>query len=128
MTLKSLSIVMASVLTIACQTTPTRETPAILYEPATDCIAQMEQFASEQTKRKVTLTPLAFSQSDALLLEQALHRGPDGRPLDGRMLTRPEVFKLLRGDSQCVMLSTVSNERKTLDACSCKAYTQPSAK
>jgi hypothetical protein len=105
----------------ACQTMPAAETPARLTAPGAACIAQMAEFAGAQTGRPVTLTDRAFADSDVLLLERPLLRGPDGRPLDGRSLDRPQAFHLLKNGERCVMRHDASGARKVLDACTCAA-------
>lgn len=100
--------------------------PARWVSPTASCIQQAADFASQQTGRKVSLTDAAFTRSDRLLLEPALHRGADGRPLDGRSLGRPEAFRLVLDGGRCVMLSEDVPPGKrpplaVLTACECVA-------
>jgi hypothetical protein len=89
--------------------------------PTPACIEQMAAFASRQSGRPVTLTEQAFRGSDMLLLEQRVIRGADGRPLDGRMMGRPEAFRLLRDElGRCVMRHERTGATEVLTACACQ--------
>lgn len=107
----------------ACQHLAEADAPATLLAPGNACIAQMAAFATAQTGRSVTLTAQAFESSDALLLERPLLRGPDGLPLNGRELGRPEVFHLRKSGGTCVMVYDKSGAQQPLDACTCAATT-----
>jgi hypothetical protein len=90
--------------------------------PSANCIQQMQTFASAQTGRSVTLTEKAFTDSNTLLLERPIIRGPDGRPLDGRSMDRPEVFMLVQQGGkggQCAMVHERSGARQVLSGCTC---------
>jgi hypothetical protein len=91
--------------------------------PSSACIEQMQAFAGQQTGRGVTLTDKAFADSDVLLLERPILRGPDGRPLDGRSMERPEVFKLVQQAGQCVMVHERTGARQVLQGCNCVSHT-----
>lgn len=100
--------------------------PARWVSPTASCIQQAADFASQQTGRKVALTDMAFTRSDRLLLEPTLHRGADGRPLDGRSLGRPEAFRLVLDGGRCVMLPEDAPAGRrvpmaVLTACECVA-------
>jgi hypothetical protein len=89
--------------------------------PSSACLTQLTAFASSATKRTVTLTEQAFAQSDQLLLERPLIRGPDGRPLDGRSMERPSSVRLVRAGALCSVIHENSATRTELPDCRCEA-------
>jgi hypothetical protein len=91
--------------------------------PSSACIEQIRVFTTQQTGRGVTLTDKAFADSDVLLLERPILRGPDGRPLDGRSMERPEVFKLVQQAGQCVLVHERTGARQVLQGCNCVPHT-----
>jgi hypothetical protein len=52
----------------------------------------------------VTLADDALTTSNTLILERANARDSAGRLLNGRELSRPEVFELFRRKSRCVLV------------------------
>lgn len=97
--------------------------PAKLLNPGPACLADLQAFAERATGMSVVLTGASFAQSDELRLERPVIRGADGRPLDGRSLGRPEVFKLVRRGQSCVAMHANSSLEDPLPACNCVALT-----
>jgi hypothetical protein len=104
----------------ACQSVNLEEPARLNGVPSSACLTQLTRFASESSKRPVTLNEQAFAQSDRLLLERPLIRGADGRPLDGRSMERPEVFRLVRSASVCGVIHENTGRRAELAACDCR--------
>lgn len=77
--------------------------PALLAaDPPPACLAALETVAEQASGNRVMLGPAAFSSGDELVLTRAIVRGPDGRPLDGRMpMPAPVVLKLSIAQGQC---------------------------
>jgi len=68
------------------------------------CLAAIEAFAERHSGNRVMLGQAAFAGSDQLVLTRAPHRGPDGRPLDGRApAPAPLVLRLLATTSGCAV-------------------------
>jgi hypothetical protein len=88
------------------------------------CLEQLAQFATQATGRKVTLgTDTSFADTDQLVLEPPMPRGPDGRPLDGRRVGGPEseVFRLtmVPGGGPCTVTHQRTGLQAPLAACKC---------
>ena len=82
-----------------------RQWPAILAaNPSRACLEAIEGVAERASGSRVLLGPAAFASSDELVLERTLVRGPDGRPLDGRMRAPgPVVLRLSGGPDGCAV-------------------------
>lgn len=107
-----------------CQTFGASPQPARLLAPSQACLDELRQFAEEATGRQVTITTASFAQSDELLLERAMHRGADGRPLDGRSMDRPELLRLLRRNDACIVIHPKSEIKRALNRCQCEEITR----
>jgi len=68
------------------------------------CLAAIEEFAERHSGNRVMLGQAAFASSDELVLNRTPHRGPDGRPLDGRAPPpTPLVLRLATGPAGCMV-------------------------
>lgn len=97
------------------------EQAALLINPAPQCHAQIEQVLSERLKAPVTISRQVFEKDATLLLERPDPRDASGRRLDGRMLGRPESFRLVTDGKRCIITSDQEKEHAVLPACNCRA-------
>lgn len=116
----------ASVVLAACATSPPpAPVPARLVTLTPICLEQIAAFATQATGRKVTLgADTSFANTDQLVLEPPMPRGPDGRPLDGRRIGGPEseVFRLVMvPGGTCTVVHQRTGLQAPLAACSCVA-------
>lgn len=108
----------------ACTTpAPPVPVPARIATPTPICLEQLAQFATQATGRKVSLgAGTSFADTDQLVLEPPMPRGPDGRPLDGRCIGGPEseVFRLtMLPGGPCTVTHERTRLQAPLAACSC---------
>lgn len=108
------------VLTACVSSTPAALQPAKLSAASTtaQCLREIETSVRSLGGPPVTLTTRAFDGSDRLAVDRA-NASPDGTPLDGRRMGRPEVFRLALRGGQCVMLREANNASIVLNDCNC---------
>jgi hypothetical protein len=73
----------------------------------------------------VTLADDALTGSSLLSFEHALRRGPQGRLLNGRELTRPETFELFKRGSRCVLVQSKTGREWALHHTQCVVAPPP---
>jgi hypothetical protein len=118
----------ATLVLAACATPPPpAPVPARLLTLTPICLEQLAAFATKATGRKVTLgADTSFAETDQLVLEPPMPRGPDGRPLDGRRIGGPEseVFRLaMVPGGTCTVVHQRTGLQAPLAACSCTPKT-----
>lgn len=97
-----------------------RDVAALLTNPTRESRAELARVVSEALHgTPVTLADDALSASDALIVERAAHRDPEGRRIEGRATGRPEHFRLVQDGSRCVLIHEASGRRFTLASASC---------
>lgn len=98
------------------------ESPALLTQPSTESRAELERVISNALGgAPVTLADDALTRASELTIERARPRDAQGRLLNGRELGRPEHFRLLKVDSDCVLVHERSGQRFTLVQTHCVA-------
>ena len=63
----------------------------------------------------------ALMATPILVIERAPARDPQGLPLNGRELAKPEIFKLFLIQGDCVLVRAQSQERWILRSVKCRA-------
>jgi hypothetical protein len=104
----------------ACATPQAAQPARFDSAPAQACVKQLQDFAEQQTGKKVLGADSAFAQSDQWVLDPAVRTDAAGRPLDGRQpMAAPQVFKLSVQDSVCRVTHQGSGTVLTLQGCAC---------
>jgi hypothetical protein len=94
--------------------------PAVLTNPTAQSRAELVNVVSRAMNgAPVTLADDALTADDTLIVERAPRRDAQGRPLEGRDTGRPEHFKLVKRDSQCVLVHEATGRRWTLASATC---------
>jgi hypothetical protein len=97
-------------------------TPAVIADPTARSLRELAGVIHEALGDvPVTLADDALTGSSLLSLEHALRRDPEGRPLNGRDLTRPETFELFKRGPRCVLVQTKTGREWTLHHAQCVA-------
>ena len=101
---------------------PAGERAAVLVDPTPQVKAELRQFVSAALNGvPVLLADSALTQSPVLSIERAQARDTLGRPLSGRELGQPEVFRLLRSGGQCLLVHERSGRRFVFTTSACAA-------
>ncbi len=89
-----------------CRSTPLPEgVAALLLNPDEDSKRELRQVVSSALKvANITLADDALTQSNILSIEPSAPRGLNAPPANGRLLGRPETFRLLLDGPQCVLV------------------------
>jgi hypothetical protein len=108
---------------LACAVRPgALRTPAVIVKPTADTGAELERVIRDAIGDvSVTLADDVLTTSNMLSLEHARPRDPEGRPLNGRELTRPETFELFKRGSRCVLVQSKTGREWTLHHVQCVA-------
>ena len=99
----------------------TTDVPAVLTHPTAESRAELRQAVARALNREaVTLADDALTADGTLIVERALRRDAQGRPLQGsETRDRPEHFRLVRNGSRCVLVHEGSGRRFTLKSATC---------
>jgi hypothetical protein len=99
-----------------------RGTPAVIADPTPQSRQELARVIHAALGNvPVTLADDALTTSNMLSLEHARARDPDGRLLNGRVLTRPETFELFKRGSRCVLVRSKTGREWTLHHVQCVA-------
>jgi hypothetical protein len=97
-------------------------TPAVIADPTAESRRELAGIIHEALGDvPVTLADDALTGSSLLSFEHALRRDPEGRPLNGRELTRPETFELFKRGSRCVLVQSKTGREWMLHHLKCVA-------
>jgi hypothetical protein len=97
-------------------------TPAVIADPTAESRRELAGIIHEALGDvPVTLADDALTGSSLLSFEHALRRDPEGRPLNGRELTRPETFELFKRGSRCVLVQSKTGREWMLHHVKCVA-------
>jgi hypothetical protein len=61
-----------------------------------------------------------LTREDVLIVARAQARDPRGLPLNGRVIERPQHFRLLRRRTQCVLVHVESGKARVLKHTTCR--------
>jgi hypothetical protein len=96
--------------------------PAVIADPTADSRRELAAIIHQALGDvPVTLADDALTGSSLLSFEHALRRDPEGRPLNGRELTRPETFELFKRGSRCLLVQSKTGRQWTLHHAICVA-------
>ena len=105
-----------------CQSTVAAGTPAVIAEPSSAAIAELEQsITTALGGTPVSLNSTVFSQSNLLTLDHQSRQSPEGRMATGRTTEKPEQFRLIRVGTRCELLRVKTGERLALRETKCQA-------
>ncbi len=97
-------------------------TPAVIVKQTAETGAELQRVIRNAIGDvSVALADDALTTSNRLSLEHARPRDPEGRPLNGRELTRPETFELFKRGSRCVLVQSRTGREWTLHHVQCAA-------
>ncbi len=90
--------------------------PAIVVDPTEDTRQELRSVVMRMLNgAPVTLAADALTASSLLTVERKPRPGLQGsRPATGRMMERPEQFRLVRSNGECVLVHVRTGERATL--------------
>lgn len=95
--------------------------PAIITHPTAASRADLERAVSQAFHGAfVRLADDALTRNNLLIVGRAQARDERGQPLNGRELGRPQHFRLLRRNSQCVLLHVETGHATLLAHTSCR--------
>jgi hypothetical protein len=97
------------------------EVSALLVEPTAPVRAELARsVSSEFGGLPVTLADDALTASSDLVIERVPRRDAEGRPIDGRELGRPEIFRLVLAAGHCVLVHDRNGRRIPLPSAECR--------
>jgi hypothetical protein len=108
---------------LACAARPEAlRAPAVIVKPTAETGAELQGVIRNAIGDvSVALADDALTTSNMLSLEHARPRDPEGRPLNGRELSRPEKFELFKRGSRCVLVQSRTGREWTLHHAKCVA-------
>ena len=111
----------------ACATATGRpDLPALLTNPTAESRAELVRAVSGALHgAPITLADDALTRDSTLIVERTRPRTPDGVPLNGREMGRPEHFRLVKNGSRCVLVHERTGKRWTLKAATCSPVPSP---
>lgn len=99
----------------------TAERPAVLLGYSTAARQQLERVISDALNgAPVTLGDDAFTRDSELAIERSNMRDVFGSPAQGREMGRPELFKLVKQGSSCVLVHEGTGRRWVLGWAKCR--------
>jgi outer membrane lipopolysaccharide assembly protein LptE/RlpB len=103
-----------------CHARAAGDVPAALTQPTAESRAELERVVGEALNRSsVTLAADALVADGVLVVDRAVRRDAQGRPLQGRETGRPERFRLVRNGADCVLVHEASGRRFRLKSATC---------
>jgi len=120
--LTSTEVVAGTLLALAaCHPRPAaRDVPAVITNPTAESRAELSRVVSGALDGvAVTIADDALTREDTLIIERAVRRDAQGRPLTGRDTGRPERFRLVGSGERCVLVHERTGRRWTLESTTC---------
>jgi hypothetical protein len=113
--------VSALVMLSACASVAGQDGPAVLTEATTETHAELVKGVSAALNvPTVTLAVDALTTDSELIIERATARDASGRRLQGRELSQPEHFQLIRAGSRCVLVHMRTKAQYELSGAKCR--------
>ena len=98
------------------------DTPAVIVHPNDASRGELSRAIRDAFGgAPVRLADDALTSSSMLSLEHFRPRDPEGRPLNGRELSRPETFELFKRGSHCLLVRTRNGHTWRLRHTQCAA-------
>ncbi|WP_116813227.1 hypothetical protein [Steroidobacter cummioxidans] len=111
----------ALVMLSACASVAGQDGPAVLTEATAQTHDELVKAVSAALNvPTVTLAADALTTDSELVIERAPARDAEGRRLQGRELTPPEHFQLIRAKNRCVLVHVRTNARYELPNAKCR--------
>lgn len=102
------------------------DAPAVIVNPSAESRRELSRVIGSMLHiESVTLADDALTASNVLSLEHANPRDSLGRRLNGRELSRPETFELVKRESRCVLVQLRTGRARTLRHVHCAARVSP---
>nr|WP_010131667.1 hypothetical protein [Microbulbifer agarilyticus] len=94
--------------------------PALLIEVTPEVIQELQQVLVDANNgAPVTIADDVFHENSLLALEQGLLADDSGRPLNGRDLGVPRIFRLIKNTQGCWLVREADSQRWYLSKASC---------
>ena len=95
------------------------DVPARIVNPTPEGRASLARAVQAALGAPVRLADDALTAESTLVIERANHRGPGGIRLQGRELSPPERFQLVKSGGGCVLVHERTGRRFALDHTGC---------
>ena len=98
---------------------------ATSINPTPESIAELNTIVRKALKiNQVILSDAALTQSDTLVVEPPQKRNLEHGVINGRILEKPEIFKLIKENDQCLLEHPKSQQRWLLTQTKCQPMRQ----
>ena len=106
---------------MACASTPMNEDiPAVIVDADDRSRNELKQIITTALNiEDINLADDALTDDSLLLIERTQYRNLNNAPVLGRDLGRPEIFRLVLSDDQCVLIHQRDNRRWVLRDTQC---------
>ncbi len=96
------------------------DVPAVITNPTAESREELVRVVSRALDgAAVTIADDALTGESTLIVQRAVRRDAQGRPLTGRDTDRPEHFRLVRNGLRCVLVHERTGRRWTLESATC---------
>lgn len=97
------------------------DSPAKIVMPTAASRAELKQAVEKAlSMTPVTLADNALTRESTLTIERQQARDPSGRRIDAREVERPELFRLVKRGSDCVLIHERTQTRTVLRSTRCE--------
>jgi len=93
--------------------------PALLVSPSPNTRAELGRIVSEALHSPVRLADDALVHDSVLIVDRTIPRDAAGIPIDGRVLGKPEHFRLVMHGPSCVVIHERTGKSWTLASATC---------
>lgn len=117
----SMGFILAAAILSACQTVGVSpETEAILVQPTDACRAELRATIARMVNASsAALTDDALTRESLVIIEKKHPRDASGLPMAGRDFDKPEQFRLMKINNECVLIRLRTSVREALRECGC---------
>lgn len=95
------------------------DVPALISKPTDASRAELQEKVSAALGTSVTLASDALTRSSTLAIERKPIRDANGRRIEVREREAPELFRLVKRDSQCILIRARTQTELTLNTAEC---------
>ena len=115
------TVLVSAAMLAACASMAGEETSAVLTQPSAQTHAEIVKIVSTALNvPTVTVADDALTRDSLLVIERTPAHDAGGRRLQGRELSKPEQFRLLRSKNKCVLLHVRTDVRYELTGNVCR--------
>ena len=116
------ALLVATLTAAGCQTLAgAGEQPARLVAPDAAVRTALHEAVAAELGVEVLLAEDALTDASALVIERVVRRGPDGTPLQGRVMEAPIRFRLVTDGADCILVDERDDSRQVLEEAECRA-------